>query len=644
MELQDLLDEEFAQLSTDRHMLRTEIFTDGVAGHPLPVNIARIIQNSQQVFHVDPREPSDLDPAYLINSVRSLSDRLIVVRGTDAISQINQYNATLLFNMLLRCNLATRRILEEHHLTREAFDWVVGEIEILFNRSIVDPAEMVGTLAAQSIGEPATQMTLNTFHYAGVSSKSVTGGVPRLKEIINVAVNIRTPSLAVYLEDQYKGTSEDALVISSKLGYTTLRDVTASTEVYYDPETESTIIEEDKDFVEAFFAIPDEEMQGEIHRQSPWVLRFELDRTKMLAKNLEMSFVANEIVSSFGRDVFVIHSEDNAEKLVIRVRTLASQDKGEEEILGDEDMFLKRLEGLMLDTIELGGVKGIQRVFISAGKRTVLSKTGEWDQEHEFYLETDGTNFKQVLAVNGVDPVRTYSNNCTEVYDVLGIEAGRAALFKELHNVLEMGGSYVNYRHVALLCDLMCNRGKLMSITRHGINRTDAGALSRCSFEETVEILLEAAAQGDVDDCRGVAENILLGQMAPMGTGAFDVALDLEMLKDVIVDHRLPVQNMLASSAMDGGMTPGMGNMTPYDGSSPMWNSMKVGAAAFSPLAVSGNEDASQFDYLGFGQSPMHGGQSPGGYVSETFVIKLTTVPIFTERLRESDSSSVFNC
>jgi len=605
--LQARLDEEFRQLTEDRLMLRNEIFPDGTPGHPLPANIQRIVQNSQQIFHIDPRVPSDLDPIDLIEQRQALSDRLVVVRGDDRISKGAQRNATLIFNILLRSHLATRRVLEEYHLNREAFEWVMGEIEQIWNRAVVDPSEMVGTLAAQSIGEPATQMTLNTFHYAGVASKSVTGGVPRLKEIINVAVNIRTPALNVYLDREYSRTEEDAHQIMRKLTYTRLRDITASVEIFYDPTLDSTAIEEDLDFVEAFFAIPDEDIRLELH--SPWLLRLELDRAKVLEGGYEMAQIVDAIARTVGKDVFVIHSEDNAEKLIIRIRVVA--EKEDEELLGDEDMFLKRIEGTLLDQVELGGITGISRVFISEGKKVVLSHQGEYDQEKEWFLETDGINLREVLAVDGVDAVRTYSNNCFEVFETLGIEAGRNALYQELNGVIEMGGSYVNYRHLALLCDLMCNKGQLMSITRHGINRTDAGALSRCSFEETVEILLEAAAVGDVDDCRGVAENVLLGQMAPMGTGAFDVSLDMDMLKDVIVDHRLPVQNMLAAG-LSGGMTPG-GAMTPYDNFSPMWSGAGgVGAAAFSPMQTSNNEEGNGFAYMAYGQSPMHGGTSPG--------------------------------
>ncbi|ADV22759.1 DNA-directed RNA polymerase II subunit RPB1 [Cryptococcus gattii Ru294] len=608
--LQKLLDEEFAQISEDRHILRSEIYQDGTPGHPLPVNIQRVIQNSQQIFHIDPRVPSDLDPVYLLEQREALAERLLVVRGDDKLSRAAQKNATLVFNMLLRSHLATRRVLEEYHLNREAFDWVIGEVEQIFNKAVVNAAEMVGTLAAQSIGEPATQMTLNTFHYAGVASKSVTGGVPRLKEIINVAVNIRTPALNVYLDPEYSKTEEDAHQIMRKLTYTRLRDITATVEIFYDPKLDSTDIEEDKDFVDAFFAIPDEDIRLELH--SPWLLRLELDRAKVLEGGYEMSQIVDAIADTVGKDVFVIHSEDNAPKLVIRIRVVA--EKEDEELLGDEDMFLKRIEGTLLDQVELGGITGITRVFISEGKQVVISQNGEYDQQKEWFLETDGINLKEVMAVDGVNAFRTYSNNCYEVYETLGIEAARNALYKELNGVIEMGGSYVNYRHLALLCDLMCSKGALMSITRHGINRTDAGALSRAAFEETVEILLEAAAVGDIDDCKGVAENVLLGQMAPMGTGAFDVSLDMNMLKDVIVDHRLPVQNMMAAG-MTGGMTPG-GAMTPYDNLSPMWGGDKgaLGHAAFSPIQSSANDEGGNFAYMGYGQSPMHGGMSPAGY------------------------------
>jgi DNA-directed RNA polymerase II subunit RPB1 len=620
LELQAKLDEEYGRLVDDRKLLREFVFprVPTTQPHYLPVNMHRILQNAIQIFHIDRRKPSDLEPAYIVDAVHELGKRLIVVRGDDSLSQEAQANATLNFRMHLRATLATRHVLEKHHLTREAFDWVIGEIESKFHQSVVHPGEMCGTLAAQSIGEPATQMTLNTFHYAGVSSKNVTLGVPRLKEIINVATNIKTPSLTVYLESEISRSKILAKNVQQELAYTSLRTVTAAVEIWYDPDPSSTIIEDDSVFVESFFAIPDEEIDSKLHLQSPWLLRLELDRAKMIDRKLTMHYVAGRIAESFKTDLFVIWSEDNSEKLIIRCRVLGSPDKAED-LSMEEDIFLRSLENTMLNSVSLRGVKGVKRVFLTEQDMITISPEGNIvnGKEKEWVLETDGVNLKTVMCIDGVDFKRTYSNSCIEIFNVLGIEAARAAIMKELRGVIEFDGSYVNYRHLALLCDLMTHRGTLMAITRHGINRADTGALMRCSFEETVEILMDAAAVGEKDDCHGIAENVMFGQMAPMGTGSFEVALDIDMLKDAIVDHRLPVQSMLAAQ-IDGGMTPGQVAMTPYDTNSPIWQDGlfkgDIASAAFSPLASNGGEDAANFPYLAFGQSPLGaGGMSPAG-------------------------------
>ncbi|KAJ7724988.1 DNA-directed RNA polymerase II, subunit 1 [Mycena maculata] len=595
--LQARLDEEYNQLSEDRRLIREFIFPRATptTNFYLPVNLQRIVQNAKQIFHIDRRQPSDLEPAYIIDAVKELGERLIIEAQQDAV---------LRFRMHLRATFATR----------QAFDWVLGE-------AIANPGEMCGTLAAQSIGEPATQMTLNTFHYAGVSSKNVTLGVPRLKEIINVATNIKTPSLSVYLDPDISNDSSRAQLVAHELEYTSLRTVTSAVEIWYDPDPSSTLIEEDFGFVQDFFAIPDEDIESKLHLQSPWLLRLELNRTKMVGK-LTMHYVASRIAESFKTDLFVIWSEDNSDKLIIRCRVLGGGDK-EDDGMGsiEEDIFLRQLENTMLNSVSLRGVKDIRKVYLLQHDRVMVEPDGSIDvrKKEEWVLETDGINLKTVMCIDGVDYKRTYSNSCVEVFNVLGIEAARAAILKELRGVIEFDGSYVNYRHLALLCDLMTHRGTLMAITRHGINRADTGALMRCSFEETVEILMEAAAVGEKDDCHGVAENVMFGQMAPMGTGAFEVALDIDMLKDAIVDHRLPVQSMLAAQA-DGGMTPGQVAMTPYDTNSPVWQDgvFKGDQASFSPLASNGGDDGPiNFPSFqpGWGQqTPLGaGGMSPGG-------------------------------
>ncbi|KAF3167652.1 DNA-directed RNA polymerase II subunit rpb1 [Orbilia oligospora] len=593
-EVQAVLDEEWERVLHARETIR-EVAKDADDSMHLPINVLRILENAKSIFRIKKNGRSDLEPVETIHKIKQLLDELVVIRGSDPISIEAQYNATLLFRSHLQARLAFKRLVLEYRLTKVALDWVIGEIKARFAKAAANPGEMVGVLAAQSIGEPATQMTLNTFHFAGVSSKNVTLGVPRLKEILNVAKNIKTPSLTVYQEPEHMYNREKAKLLRSAVEHTTLRSVCEATEIYFDPEPKDTVIEADKDIVEAFFFMPDAAVEQHISRHSPWVLRIIIDRRKMIDKGLRIEDIAGKIMETYDRDLFVIFSDNNADELVIRCRLLI--DREDKEGL-EEDLMLKRFEAHVLDALTLRGVQGISRAFINEKTRVKVDNNGGLVMNRsepgciEYVLDTSGTNLAAVLTIDGVDPTRTYSNNFVEVLEVFGIEATRGALLKELTQVLAFDGSYVNQRHLTLLCDVMTSRGHLMAITRHGINRADTGALMRCSFEETVEILLEAAAAGELDDCRGISENVMLGQLAPMGTGEFDVYLDEGMLSQLITDNTrtgAPFANK-ADNGFDSGQ------MTPYDLGSGSPDPMYLGAASpgfnvsFSPMVQSGSD------------------------------------------------------
>ncbi len=225
-EIRNVFDAEVSKLEADRRQMGTEIAPTGESNWHLPVNLKRLIWNAQKIFKVDLRKPSDMHPMEIVEAVDKLQEKLKVVPGDDHISMEAQRNATLFFGCLLRSTLASKRVLKDYRLTKEAFEWVIGEIETRFLQSLVAPGEMIGCVAAQSIGEPATQMTLNTFHFAGVSAKNVTLGVPRLREIINVAKKTKTPSLSVYLKPGVNKEKEKAKNVQCALEYTTLRSVT----------------------------------------------------------------------------------------------------------------------------------------------------------------------------------------------------------------------------------------------------------------------------------------------------------------------------------------------------------------------------------------------------------------------------------
>ena len=138
---------------------------------------------------------------------------------------------------------------------------------------------------------------------------------------------------------------------------------------------------------------------------------------------------------------------------------------------------------------------------------------------------------KYILNYNGIDFRRTLSNDIIEVCKILGIEATRKVLIQELKNLISFDGSYVNFRHLALLVDIMTHKGKIMSITRHGFNKMDASPIARCTFEETVDILYQSAAFGTCDDLKGVSANIMVGNLAPVGTGLIDLFLSKKYYK-----------------------------------------------------------------------------------------------------------------
>ncbi|ESN95493.1 hypothetical protein HELRODRAFT_193523 [Helobdella robusta] len=549
------IEREYEQLLDDRMAVR-QIFPNGDSKVVLPCNLQRMIWNAQKLFKVSPRRQSDLNPLKVIRDVRELSKKFMIVKGEDRLSKAANTNATLLMNILMRSTLCSKKVIEEFHLSSEAFDWLIGEIETKFTQAQVEPGEMVGALAAQSLGEPATQMTLNTFHYAGVSSKNVTLGVPRLKEIINVSKKPKTPSLTVFLTEQVAKDAEKAKDVLCQLEHSTLSKVASGSAIFYEPDIKHSTMQEDQEWVDIYYDLPD----VDISRLSPWLLRIELDRKKMTDRKLTMEQVAEKITAGFGEELNVIFNDDNAEKMVLRIRLLNKANGKDivEEIAEDQpdkmtdDNFLKLIETNMLNDLTLQGFNNISKVYMvqpttDDKKRIIIDEKGEFRALRDWILETDGTDLSTVLAVENVDKVRTVSNDIVEIFKVLGIEAVRKAIEREMNNVISFDGSYVNYRHLALLCDVMTAKGHLMAITRHGINRQETGALARCSFEETVDILVEAAAHSEMDPMKGVSEALMLGQLAKIGTGCFDMMLDAnKCFGGIEIPGAVPSENIIS--------------------------------------------------------------------------------------------------
>ncbi|KAL8559172.1 DNA-directed RNA polymerase II subunit RPB1 [Nucella lapillus] len=533
------LEEEWRQIVEDRNDLR-QLFQRSSPGVVLPCNLQRLIWNAKTIFHVSGRDKSDLSPIKVVEDVCELCRRLTVVRGNDSLSRESNSHATQLMRSLVRATLCAKSVTQDHRLSSQAFDWLIAEIETRFQQAQVQPGEMVGALAAQSLGEPATQMTLNTFHHAGVSAKNVTLGVPRLQEILNVVRNPCTPCMTIYLTDPATHDSQRAQAIQSRLEHTTLRHVTDNTAIYYDPDPMNTIIHEDQDWVSVYYEMPDFDPS----KLSPWLLRLELDRKRMTDKRLTMEHIADVISAGFGDDLNVIFNDDNSEKLVVRIRIVAqpaekAREEGEEAEVDrlPDNTFLRVIESTLLSELTLKGIPDIRKVSLywpqadQKKKRVFVTPQGEMRAEPEWVLETEGSNLLRVLCDPEVDARKTSTNHIVEIFLTLGIEAVRKAIEHELQHVISFDGCYVNHRHLMLLCEVMTSKGHLTSISRQGFNRHQPSALAKCSFEQTVDVLVEAAYHADSDPVRGISESLMLGQMARMGTGAFDLLLDDEGCK-----------------------------------------------------------------------------------------------------------------
>lgn len=337
---------------------------------------------------------------------------------------------------------------------RKAVDRVVLE----YMRSLVEPGEAVGMVAAQSLGEPSTQMTLRTFHFAGVRELNVTLGLPRLIEIVDARKTVATPIMEVYLEGEYAHDREKALEVARELELTTVENVSRVITVDY--VDYSIVIELDPEMLENRGVEPKDVVKA-------------LNRIKGKKGSVEL------------------------DGLTIIFRT------------GLEDAVkLKRMYD-RVRTLRVRGVKGIKRAVVRYDE-----KLGEYK------IITEGSNLVAALSTEGVDHRRTISNNIYEVAEVLGIEAARALIIKEMKNVLDEQGLDVDLRHIMLVADAMTLNGRIRQVGRHGVAGEKPSVLARAAFEVTVKHLVDAAVRGEVDELKGVVENVMVGsRIVPLGTG-----------------------------------------------------------------------------------------------------------------------------
>lgn len=532
------------KLVSDRDFLRTEYFDNGeTESVRYSVPIPRIIQHTRNHFHIRDDSLTDMSPRYVLNKIDELINSCQIYSSTET---------TRIFQVLIRAFLSPKYILKTLRFHKSAFDFLVQKIYNTFYSSLINPGEMVGTIAAQSIGEPTTQLTLNTFHTAGLG-KNVTQGLPRVKEIIHVSKDIKNPSLTIPLKAKYRESKKDIERIMNEISLTTLRDVVQKIQIYFDPNDEESIIEQDRDFIKMYKEF--EEMLGEQigstrdENSNPWILRFVIDRNEMLERQITMEQIYLATRSTFDSNVCdIVYSDTNHDQLVLRIRPSYNSEDANDNIA-----FLQKLEKEILSKVVIKGYTKIRAASMRQVKDFYEKRHEEFECVEEWVIDTIGSNLMEILSHYAVDTNRVITNDIIEVANVLGIDAARNLILQEFNETITNNREYINYRHTMLLADSMTCRGRIITRDRHGVNKTDIGPLAKASFEETQDVLINAAIFGELDKVRGVSSNIMLGQTFQGGTTLSRVILDEEELVRLCQDNSILLYGPAASADRTGG-------------------------------------------------------------------------------------------
>ncbi|GAB7015743.1 DNA-directed RNA polymerase subunit A'' [Methanogenium cariaci] len=355
-----------------------------------------------------------------------------------------------------------KKLMEGHDISPEQFEEIMQQVYVEYQQTRIQPCEAVGIISAQSIGEPGTQMTMRTFHYAGVAEINVTLGLPRLIEIMDARKSPSTPTMTIYLNGEFANNRDRARDVSWQIEATRLNEFgDVSTDLVHMRVTVKVnreVCEKRKVTVEEIIERAPDKIRQKRHYRD-----FEAEPD-----------VDNHLLTFYPKDR---ESYQNLFQLANHVRDVIVQ-----------------------------GIDDIERV-------VVRKESGE------YILYTEGSNLKDVFNVHGVDMTRTRTNNISEISEVLGIEAGRNAIIDEALSTLREQGIDVDVRHIMLVSDMMCMEGEVKQIGRHGIAGEKESVLSRAAFEVTVNHLLDAAVANEEDILQGVTENVIVGQPIQLGTG-----------------------------------------------------------------------------------------------------------------------------
>ncbi|RJU96286.1 MAG: DNA-directed RNA polymerase subunit A'' [Candidatus Poseidoniales archaeon] len=381
----------------------------------------------------------------------------------------NRFSGKIIHDMTLAIH---KRGLKK--LTKKQAAAVINDAFNALDKASIDPFEAAGIITAQSIGEPGTQMTMRTFHYAGVATVNVTQGLPRIIEIVDARKVPSTPTMIIRLMPD-KNTPEEAQKLAASLEITTTANIA--------------------------------QIETDVAQRR---LVLKLNKGNLKQKNMTGMEVKDKLERAL-RLFVQADKEKNPGTLTIIPGVHNEEDLAELQDNPPSYTMLLQLEEKIRD-MRLKGIPSIERANVQYD-----------DKVGEYYLSTIGSNLSRVSEIESIDRSRTYTNNIIEIFNYLGIESARQAIINELEATLLSARLEVDVRHLLMVADVMTSEGEVRAIGRHGVSGTKHSILARAAFEVTVNHLLKAGIIGETDRLTGVAENIIVGQPISLGTGSVEL-------------------------------------------------------------------------------------------------------------------------
>jgi len=505
-----------------------------------PINFKRLINDIINYKNINDKEES-INPEYIYNKI----DHILSYKVTNLLNINNNNNIKIqdekeykfLLNLFLFEYISPKIIIYKYKLSKYKFDILINQIIEEYNDSIVEPGEMVGSLGAQHIGEPSTQMTLNTFHATG---SGVVGmqGVPRLRELISISKANKTPTMDIYLKD--KTNHKTANIISSYINITVFNDIIESYSIIYDTNKNGIIKEDDVSNMFQIF-INNNKLNPE---NIPFILKLVVNKTVLIQKSISLLDIKTAFITFWKTNYSNIKNIKRQDKElitnIIACGIMTNNENSDIPIIhirfdmkNYSNNYIINFKNLVLENFKIKGITNItDSNNVIERQFTTYDSNNDIDTQSEYILSTSGINMRGIRYIYGIDLNRTICNSVYMIYIYYGIEAARNVLIKELTSVFLSSGNDVNYHHLSILVDLITNNGTLISIDRHGLIKLDNDPLSKASFEKTVDVLMQAAIFNEVDNMNSVSSRIMSGRTINGGTCSFELLIDNELIEN----------------------------------------------------------------------------------------------------------------